>query len=106
MLTEQQEFVYNWVNSVDNAEFLKFKEDYKLGVSLCPLDLNVLMHIDVGCCGVCCCDPYRAPACSNRCSTLPTNDNTIKDLSPAEWWAKIDEIAAQNAAKGTCACTL
>lgn len=32
MLTEQQEMVYNWINSVDNAEFLKFKEEYKLGV--------------------------------------------------------------------------
>ena len=52
-LTEQQEYVYNWVNSINNAEFTKFKQDYKL-----------------------------------------------EDLSPAEWWAKIDEIAAENQAKG------
>ena len=31
-LTEQQEFVYNWINSIDNAEFLKFKDEYKLQV--------------------------------------------------------------------------
>ncbi|TFJ85491.1 hypothetical protein NSK_003001 [Nannochloropsis salina CCMP1776] len=52
-LTEQQEYIYNWIQSVPNDEFLKFKEEYKM-----------------------------------------------ENMSPAEWWGKIDEVAKENAAKG------
>lgn len=52
-LTAQQQYAYDWANSISNDEFVKFKNEYK-----------------------------------------------IEDMSPAEWWAKIDETAAENAAKG------
>ena len=52
-LTPQQEYVWSWINSINNAEFTAFKKD-----------------------------------------------NKLEDLTPAEWWAKIDEIAAENSAKG------
>lgn len=52
-LTPQQNYAYDWANSVSNAEFAKFKQEYR-----------------------------------------------IEDMTPQEWWAKIDEVAADNAAKG------
>ena len=36
--------------------------------------------------------------------TYPTKqfkeENKLEDLSPAEWWGKIDEVAKENAGKG------
>lgn len=52
-LTPQQEYVWNWIQNIDNAEFLKWKNDFKLD-----------------------------------------------DMTPEEWWAKIDDVSAENAAKG------
>jgi hypothetical protein len=52
-LTAQQNYAYDWANSVGNDEFAKFKKEYR-----------------------------------------------IEDMTPQEWWSKIDEVAADNAAKG------
>lgn len=52
-LTAQQNYAYDWANSVGNEEFAKFKKEYR-----------------------------------------------IEDMTPQEWWSKIDEVAADNAAKG------
>lgn len=72
VLTEQQEFVYNWINSVDNAEFLKFKEEYKLGVrnlvfkkrksAVSSFGLGWRYTAGVWC-GVRCCDPSTGQSC-------------------------------------------
>ena len=100
--------MYDWINSIDNAEFLKFKDEYKLQVrSLSPpvpasFALPCLAPSCLGYRCPCRCRLQPAllpfPPCS--CSLLTCERIQPQDLSPAEWWAKIDEIAAQNAAKG------
>jgi hypothetical protein len=92
-LTEQQEYIYNWIQTVPNAEFLKVRKKggREGGRKRCSFVFcDLLIHFS--------CPPSLPPSFPSIKQFK--EEYKLEDMSPADWWNKIDEIAKDNAAKG------